>query len=138
MYLDLIYETVGPSLVVYPGQGYPKNLENFLPDHWAVAKTEKGWMTGEAFYEYIANVFHKWLLRNNVPLPVILFVGGHSSHLSYHLSTFAAANGIEVIALNPNATHILQPLDVSVFGSLKKKNTPRRLRNGRLLMIPWS
>jgi len=92
-----------------------------LPDNWATGKTEKGWITGEAFYEYIANVFHLWLLENNVPMPVVLFVDGHSSHLTLHLSEFASKNGIEIVALYPNATHVLQPLDVSVFGPLKKK-----------------
>lgn len=109
---------VGPSLIVYPGQRHPKNIEQFLPNNWSVGKSEKGWITGEVFYEYIANVFHKWLIKNNVPLPVILYVDGHSSHLTLHLSTFAADNGIEIVALHPNATHILQPLTTSGQGLL--------------------
>lgn len=84
--------TIGPSLIVYPGQRYPKNLEQHLPDNWSAGKSEKGWINGEVFYEYIANVFHPWLLKCQIPLPVILFVDGHSSHLTLHLSNFAAAN----------------------------------------------
>lgn len=49
-----------------------------------------------------------------------MFLDGHVSHLTYNLSKFCSENGIELIALYPNATHILQPLDVSVFGPLKK------------------
>lgn len=49
-----------------------------------------------------------------------MFLDGHVSHLTYNLNTFCSENGIELISLYPNATHILQPLDVSVFGLLKK------------------
>ncbi|XP_011858222.1 PREDICTED: uncharacterized protein LOC105555789 [Vollenhovia emeryi] len=77
-------------------------------------------MTSKSFYEYIANVFYPWLLSHKIKLPVILYVDGHSSHLTMPLSEFCRDKGIEVIALPPNATHILQPLDVGFFGPLKK------------------
>lgn len=41
------------------------------------------------------------------------------SHLTLHLSDFCSANGIELIALYPNSTHILQPMDLAVFRPLK-------------------
>lgn len=50
-----------------------------------------------------------------------LYVDGHASHLTFALSQFCKANQIELIALYPNATHILQPLDVAVFHPLKLK-----------------
>lgn len=44
---------------------------------------------------------------------------GHTSHLTMASSEFASQNGIILISLFPNSTHILQPLDVAVFGPLK-------------------
>lgn len=38
---------VGPSLVVYPGQRQPKNLEQYHPGNWSAGKSEKGWITGK-------------------------------------------------------------------------------------------
>lgn len=76
-------------------------------------------MTGESFYEYIANIFYPWLVANNIQLPIILYVDGHSSHLTMSLSNFCNSHGIHLIALYPNATHILQPLDVAFFHPLK-------------------
>lgn len=35
-------------------------------------------------------------------------------------SQFCEKNGIILVALLPNATHILQPMDVAVFRSLKE------------------
>lgn len=52
-------------------------------------------------------------------LPAILFVDGHKSHLSYQCSQFCNEKGIVLIPLFPNATHLLQPLDVAVFKPLK-------------------
>lgn len=75
-------------------------------------------MTAQTFYEYIANVFHPFLVKEGV-LPVILFIQGHKSHLTYQLSVLCGQLGIELIALYPNATRILQPADVAVFRPVK-------------------
>ncbi|XP_063366315.1 uncharacterized protein LOC134654774 [Cydia amplana] len=91
------------------------------PEGWGLGKTDKGWMTGEAFYEYIGNVFIPYLKEKEIALPVILFLDGHKSHLTMHLSTLCRENGIIVVALVPNTTHMMQPLDVAVFFPLKQK-----------------
>jgi len=36
---------------------------------------------------------------------------------------FCRENGIHIVALYPNSTHIQQPLDVAMFGPLKKEWT---------------
>ena len=86
---------------------------------WGLGLTESGWMTAKTFYEYIANIFFKWLIQLNIRLPCILFVDGHTSHLTLPLSQFCKMNKIILVALHPNAAHILQPLDVAVFRPLK-------------------
>lgn len=75
-------------------------------------------MTSDTFYSYMTNVFYPWA-KENVTFPIIFFVDGHSSHLSYHLSRFCSENQIILVALYPNATHLLQPMDVAVFRTLK-------------------
>lgn len=87
-------------------------------------------MTSESFYEYITNVFHPWVVKNNVPLPVILFLDEHSSHINLPLTKFCRDKGIILTALLPNSTHRLQPLDVAVFHPLKNtwRNQVQRWR----------
>lgn len=46
-------------------------------------------------------------------------IDGHKSHLTLHLSKFCAEHEIVLIALHPNATHIIQPLYISFFRTLK-------------------
>lgn len=111
---------MAPPMIVYWYKRLPYSVTSKIPSGWSVGTTEKGWMTAESFYEYITNVFHPWLISERIQKPIILYLDGHSSHLTMPLSDFCSKNGIELVALYPNATHILQPLDVSVFHPLKK------------------
>ena len=63
----------------------------------------------------------KFLLQEEIPLPVIVFINGYASHFSIELSEFCSKYGIILVALFPNATHILQLLNVAVFGPMKAK-----------------
>lgn len=65
--------------------------------------------------------FLPFLLKSEIQRPVILFLDGHMSHYSLHLSKFCREQKIILISLYPNSTHIIQPLDVAVFGPLKSK-----------------
>ncbi|XP_039291044.1 uncharacterized protein LOC120352826 [Nilaparvata lugens] len=111
--------SIVPGAVILPGVRKPPSIDQDFPEHWGLDKSKKGWMTAKNFYEYVANVFEPYLTRNNIQRPVVLFLDGHSSHMTQHLSNFCSEKGIEVVALLANATHILQPLDVRVFRPLK-------------------
>lgn len=129
---------VAPPMVVLKYSRVPKQIVESLPPSWSVGRSDSGWMTHETFYEYMANVFNPWLIKNNVEKPVIFFMDGHTSHISQHLAEFCAQNGIILIALLPNATHLLQPLDVAVFHSVKvnwrnKVNEWRMANGGRYM-----
>lgn len=111
---------VAPTLIVYPGQRLPQALKLNVPNDWIISKSENGWITGQVFYEYFVNYFYKWLIQENVEFPVIVFLDGHKSHITYHLSQFCSSNKIVLIALPPNCTRIMQPLDVAVFHPLRR------------------
>lgn len=112
---------MAPPLICWKYERFPHEIVFSMPLGWGLGKSSSGWMTGEVFFEYVANIFHKWLIENNVPLPVILFIDGHTSHLTLHTSKFCKENGIVLVALLPNATHVLQPMDVAVFKPLKSE-----------------
>lgn len=111
---------VPPPTVLFKYKRIPQEIAQNFPPEWGLGKTDSGWMTCEAFFEFIADIFHPWLEKEKIPLPVILFVDGHQSHLSLQVSQFCEKNGIILIALHPNATHLLQPMDVAVFRTLKE------------------
>ena len=63
-------------------------------------------MTAECILEYILNVFHPFLLKEETPLPVIVFIDGDASHFFIELSELCSKNGTILVALFPNAAHI--------------------------------
>lgn len=113
------YGDIAPPMVVFPYVRPPSDVINSMPPDWVLGRSESGWMTSCVFYEYIANELNPWIIREEIAKPVILFIDGHKSHLTMQLSEFCDANDIILYCLLPNATHILQPADVSVFRPIK-------------------
>jgi len=104
---------------VYPYKRIPEKISQSFPPEWGIARSDRGWMTCEVFYEYIANIFHPFFVSQGVIFPVMLFVDDHKSHLRFQLSVLCNKLKIEIIALYPNATRILKPADVAVFRPVK-------------------
>ena len=48
-------------------------------------------------------MFLKWLIDNKIERPAVLYVDGHSSHITLPLVQFCQENQIELIALYPKA-----------------------------------
>lgn len=110
-----------PPMAVVSFKKIPTDIATAANLGWSIGRTPNGWMTCESFFEYVANIFNRYLLEKNITKPVILFFDGHSSHISLQLSEFCQKEDIISISLPPNATHVLQPLDVTVFGPLKNE-----------------
>lgn len=49
----------------------------------------------------------------------MLFVDGHSTHMSLEVSDICRENGIELYCLLENESHLMQPCDLRLFGNLK-------------------
>nr|XP_053616420.1 uncharacterized protein LOC128678701 [Plodia interpunctella] len=75
-----------PPMVVYKYQRIPQKVAEGIPTGWGVGRSDNGWMTSELFFEYIANVFYPYLQRRGIKLPVIYFLDGHKTHLTYEVS----------------------------------------------------
>lgn len=108
-----------PPMIIFPYERIPYSVSQNIPSNWSIGKSENGWMTAETFYKYISNIFEPWLTAHNIERPVILYVDGHSSHMTLPVAEFCMNHQIELIALFPNATHLIQPLDVALFHALK-------------------
>ena len=105
-----------PPMIIYP-KAFPGGAYTFKgPDDAVYAKSESGWVDSELFLSWMKKIF----LVHAVPQrPVLLLIDGHKSHLTLELIDLARANDVILLCLPPHTTHALQPLDVSVFKSLK-------------------
>ena len=77
-----------PPMVLFVYKRTPHQIVKKNPQTWGVGISDNGWMTAQTFYEYVANVFYPWIINEKITLPIILFVDGHSSHLTLPLSEF--------------------------------------------------
>jgi hypothetical protein len=96
----------------------PSEITQRVPDDWRVGHRRTGWMTADVFYEYIGNIFALHFGKYNVKLPLILFVDGCRTHLSYQLGELCSNLGINLISVYPNATRLIQQVDVATFRPL--------------------
>lgn len=82
-----------------------------------IAYTKKGWMDASIFEKFLDH-FHRYAVEER---PVLLLIDSVSSHISITAFELASKRGIELYRLVANATHLMQPLDVGVFGPLKQR-----------------
>lgn len=108
-----------PPFILFSGKRAPVGynpLEGAAPGS-AFAVTEKGYMDAPTFYLWLANHFIPHLPPTR---PVVLLVDSAEAHIDLHTFELAKKNNIFIFALLKNATHLLQPADVGLFGPLKQ------------------
>ena len=114
-----------PPMIVFEGAqvqttwrpDIPKNNPNYP---WLYAN-KSGWIDSETFYRW----FEEWEKQTRVCdengdiEPRLLIYDGHLSHVWYGTIELAREKKVSIIKLPAHTTDLLQPLDVSVFKSLK-------------------
>lgn len=70
-------------MIIYPNKRLRAAIHNSVPDEWGIGCSDKRWMTIEIFHDYISNILHPYLKKHNIELPIILFVDGHKTHITY-------------------------------------------------------
>jgi DDE superfamily endonuclease len=91
-----------------------------------IACSENGWTDNELGLEYLKEHFEPQT-RTQTDRYRILICDGHESHVSTAAIKFCLDHKIILLCLPPHSTHLLQPLDVGIFGpiSTKYKNAIR-------------
>lgn len=106
-----------PPLVIFKGKNIIENWLNVNEaDKTFYAASKRGWMETSIFTNWFKKCFLPSLSEER---PILLLYDGHSSHISPELIETAVEHQITIIKLPPHTTHVLQPLDVAVFKSLK-------------------
>ena len=88
-------------------------------DNLAFNTTVSGWMEKGAFAQWFQDVFLKFIQDKKIEGHKVLFLDGHTSHISIHLLECAMENNVSIMKLPPHTSSFLQPCDVSVFKPLK-------------------
>lgn len=105
----VIFPTIGPKL----------NIEGVQSEDFDLSTSQNGWMSADYFLGWLQNHFYP-SIRDKVEFPILIFLDGHSSHINLAISSFCRANKIILYCFPPHS-QTMQPLDVAVYGPLKKQ-----------------
>jgi hypothetical protein len=83
---------------------------------WKFTATENAWTSDETALEWLETVF---LPQTTTLEPRLLILDGQGSHETTDFMYCCFENSVYLLFLPPHTSHVLQPLDLSVFSSLK-------------------
>ncbi|XP_060604540.1 uncharacterized protein LOC132757309 [Ruditapes philippinarum] len=109
-----------PPFFVFKGKRFNPDLMKGSSVGAKGVMSDSGWSNAAIFQQYLEEHF----LPNARPCPedkqpIILIYDEHSSHKSPKLINWARERGLILFVLPARISHLLQPLDVAVFGSSK-------------------
>lgn len=107
-----------PPVIIFPRVNYREFMIEGAPPGTLGLATQTGWMNGELFIHALRHfIKHMGCSKDN---PAILLMDNHESHVSFEVVEIARQNGLSIVTFPPHCSHRLQPLDVSVYGPMKK------------------
>jgi DDE superfamily endonuclease/Psq-like protein/Tc5 transposase-like DNA-binding protein len=109
-------------LVIFKGksiqqQWFETKLDDFK--YWQFTATENGWTTDDTCLEWLKKVFIPQTQPQDRSEARLLVLDGHGSHETTDFMWECFLHNIYLIYLPPHTSHVLQPLDLAVFSSLK-------------------
>ncbi|XP_069114173.1 uncharacterized protein [Argopecten irradians] len=107
-----------PPMLIFPRKTFKPHYIRDGPNGCTGSSHKSGWMTSENFLKFIQHFVEH--TKSSVEKPVLLLLDNHHSHISIDILTFAKTHGVVMLSIPPHCSHKLQPLDVSVYGALKR------------------
>ncbi|KAI3532057.1 transposase [Colletotrichum abscissum] len=98
-------------------QWFPLHLVPY--DGWEFTATDNGWTTDLTAIEWLEKVFIPQTMPETEGEARLLIVDGHGSHTTTDFMWNCYINNIHLLFLPPHSSHVLQPLDQSVFSPVK-------------------
>ena len=108
-----------PPFTVYKGKSLWRRWVVHGPEGAQYGVSPKGWMMDYNYQKWFSTVFCPLTKEEAGDKHRLLLMDGYNSHINYEVAKAAYDNNVHLLCLPPNTTHALQPLDVSVFRSVK-------------------
>jgi hypothetical protein len=114
-----------------------------VPPEWRFSTSKSGWTSDSHDYEWLTTVFEPHTRLSQAGSRRLLVLDGHGSHMTANVIAFCMENAIDLLVLPPHCSHILQPLDGSIFAPLKRAlaietDSVARLDPGRVARAEWT
>lgn len=109
-----------PPLIIYKGNNvwssWIPETNELQKSPMSFAASPNGWMTSEIFRNYFTKTLLPFFGDTR---PILIVYDGHASHVDSQLIETAQAENVTILKLPAHSSHLLQPLDLSVFRPLK-------------------
>jgi hypothetical protein len=116
--------TILPPFGIFKGKNVLQNwIPNQVLEQWFFSANTKGWTSNLHGLEWLKRVFEPTTRTKANGQYRLLVCDGHDSHISGSFIAHCLQNRIILLILPPHTSHLLQPLDVAIFGPLKKRLT---------------
>ena len=113
------------------------------PPDWRFSTSNSGWTSDSHAFEWLTTVFEPLTRPADPTLRRLLIMDGHGSHITANVISYCMQHAIDLLILPPHTSHVLQPLDVSVFAPLKRglaaeTDAVSKLDYGRIQRAEWT
>ncbi|CBQ69687.1 related to transposase [Sporisorium reilianum SRZ2] len=113
-----------PPLIITKGVrhtvGEHRRMEG-VPASWHFTKSSNGWTNNELAVKWLETIFDPSMRLSTRSEYRLLVINGHGSHLTLVFCDAAWSRQIIPLVLPAHATHIMQPLDVSIYAQAREK-----------------
>src|SRR2546423_11665002 len=96
-----------------------------IPADWRFSCNTRGWTSHIHGLEWLRRCFEPSTRYKANQRTRMLICDGHDSHISANFIAHCINNNIVLLILPPHTSHVLQPLDVGLFGPLKQAVSAR-------------
>jgi hypothetical protein len=116
--------TVISPFVIFTGKTLstdwiPANFD----DSWRFSVNTRGWTSNDHALDWLRQSFEPMTREKANGRMRVLIYDGHGSHVRGEFLEHCNQNRIHPLLLPPHTSHLLQPLDVGIFGPVKKAMT---------------
>src|SRR2546421_3659453 len=135
--------TTIPPLIIFKGENLMTNwIPRDVANDWHFSCNSKGWTSNIHGEQWIEKCFDATTQEKANGQYCLLICDRHDSHISAQFVRYCIDHTIVLFLLPPHASHILQLLDMGVFGPLKMAMLTQLSRLlameiGRLQKIEW-
>ena len=113
-----------------------------ISGYWRVSCNEKGWTSNVHGMYWLTRCFEPETREKAAGEYRLLICDGHDSHITSPFIAHCIQHKIILLILSPHSSHLTQPLDIAVFGPLKKHMVAEidpLIRTGvsRVMKVEW-
>ena len=110
-----------PPMIILGGKVHISSwYSNELPRDWVISISENGWTNDQLGLLWLTEVFEKYTAPRIRGVYRLLVLDGHGSHITPEFDLFCTEHKIITLCMPAHSSHLIQPLDVSCFATLKR------------------